>query len=229
MLAVFLAAVPLYPSTWSHDHPHVIAFMILITLILAVCCSIYWLLGKRQERSKTSGDVGTMNVLGSSNVGHQVAGNVGPVHIGDNFHQASSPPSTQAKDYSAEWRKLADDMRADCRFLRADWSMNNILGESWDVKGADNRRVCQAWIRRAGKMLLISPAVCRSLPENVRNDPDDLHRWLRYLKERYHFEHSHYLTGTCDDGRKEKIMTGSVPDLAEQSFKACVDCSTYEL
>lgn len=136
--------------------------------------------------------------------------------------------SEPSRDYRSEWFALAEKHRGNCHFLRADWTGNNILGESWRVAGG-KASTCEAWLRQAGALLLRSPNVRATLSKKVAAESDDLYRWLSYMKENGHFRSSPYWgTGTTDDGCKEIMHSGQIPDLASESETACIKCATKE-
>ncbi len=51
------------------------------------------------------------------------------------------------------------------------------------MKGGSHRGSCEAWLEQAGALLLKSPNVRNTLSAKVLNEPNDLYRWLHYLKE----------------------------------------------
>jgi hypothetical protein len=227
MLTVCGVAAGIYFTDWSSKHPHVLAIVMVSSLVLAMALGAVGMMITNADAKPVDLTEPAPLISNSGKIyGSQVAGNSGSVHIGDVNHVAPAPQIL--RDYRAEWLSLADKMRNDCNGYRADWDHNNLLGETWAIKGGQNRNMCMAWSRQAGSMLLASPRVRANLPESVLNDPDDMSRWLRYLKERYIFEWRSTLEGTTDEGETERIQLGCVPNLGEQSAKACVDCSTNE-
>jgi hypothetical protein len=227
MLTVCGVAAGIYFTDWSSKHPHLLAIVTASSLVLAIALGAVGMMTTSADAKTVSLAEPAQLISNSGTVyGSQVAGNSGSVHIGDVNHVAPTPHIV--RDYRAEWLSLADKMRNDCNGYRGDYDRNNLLGETWAIKGDPNRNMCMAWSRQAGSLLLASPKVRANLPEPVLNDPDDMSRWLRYLKECYIFEWRSTLEGTTDEGETERIQLGCVPSLGEQSAKACVDCSTYE-
>ena len=232
MLSIGLAAAGLYFAGAANSSGHLLFLIMVSGVGLAVLLAVAGFAIDWQQKVSTTASPAAVPAssitTGATNYGQQIAGNSGNVHIGD-VHNTPAQPARPARDFRNEWLALADKVVHNCHFLRADWSMNNILGEQWRVPGGSEKNVCQAWLRQAGAMLLVSPNVREQLSKCVAEDPDDLNRWLRYLKERYIFELGHFLSGVTDDGETEKIQLGTIPDLAGQSHKACIDCSTIEL
>jgi hypothetical protein len=223
---VCLGAAGIYFTGWQAAHPHILQAIMAVSLVTTVVLGI----GVASAKDAPAGNSGTAVTarIGSQGdvIGQQIVGNTGPVHIGD-VHNAAPLPPHAMRDYRAEWINLSRSMRTDCDGRRADWDRNNLLGETWSIKGT-NRNMCMAWTRQAGALLLNSPRVSARLSTTVLNEPNDLKRWLQYLKENYRFDLGNTARGVTEDGRVETIQMGSLPDLGEQSAKACIDCSTLE-
>src|ERR1035437_3157975 len=85
---------------------------------------------------------------------------------------------------SVDWENLSQQFSVSCRFLRADsqWS-SDTRAEVWRIAGGE-RKMCEAFLQKAGAMLLKSPRVRAQLSREIVSEPDNMIRWLLFLKQR---------------------------------------------
>ena len=73
--------------------------------------SIVWMVSKNSNNvPKQVPASGPKISTGGDSFGHQIAGNIGSVQIGDVHHQTTQP-AIPARDYRAEWLALSNKMR----------------------------------------------------------------------------------------------------------------------
>ena len=129
---------------------------------------------------------------------------------------------------SADWEEMARQLEASCRFFRADFQTESITGyQSWDVKGGPESGICEAWIGKAGAMLLRSPNVF--LPNAIRDEQFHGQRWLRYMQHHGCFEAKLIGYETLDDGRRNLVQTGTTRNFVYDCIRLCIQCSAAEL
>jgi hypothetical protein len=93
--------------------------------------SIVWMVSKNSNNvPKQVPASGPKISTGGDSFGHQIAGNIGSVQIGDVHHQTTQP-AIPARDYRAEWLALSNKMRAsDTQTRNAPFPSPNIQPSS---------------------------------------------------------------------------------------------------
>ena len=130
---------------------------------------------------------------------------------------------------SSEWERMAEKLSQSCRSLRADsqWT-SNTRREVWRIAGG-NVGMCSALLGQAGAMLLKSAKVRSQLSEEVLSEPDNVNRWLLYLKQLgFHEIMSGPGYEELEDGTKITHLLGGIGDLPGNSAQACIQCATLE-
>jgi hypothetical protein len=129
---------------------------------------------------------------------------------------------------SADWEALGEKLRPMCQSLRADSQYrSDTQRTTWRIAGAGTA-ACASYLRRAGAMLLRSPKVREAISDAVLSEPDDLDRWLSFLQYRGCLRSGMQGWEEHDDGTKTIILLGSIDDLPEASFRACLDLANAE-
>ena len=131
---------------------------------------------------------------------------------------------------SIDWERLGQRIGQGCKFLRADTQREKDWPtERWSVTGGSSQ-VCESLLRKAGAMLLKSANVKETVPDFIAQEPDDLVRWLAYLKYRGHHQSTNYYQYQNDDGTTRfGGVLGSIPHLCQSSSVVCEECSAVEL
>jgi hypothetical protein len=133
------------------------------------------------------------------------------------------------RDWAGDWKELAANFRdiAGHR-ISANYSRTSA-GEYWDVAGNNDavRRI-ESLRKHAGDLLLASPKVCKTISAELAAYPAP-DRWLFYLKATTRaYRMTGYGEETLDSGEKFIVLLGSIPDVAEVSANACMECASQE-
>lgn len=148
--------------------------------------------------------------------------------------QPASPESAKAKFdegtiRSSDWERMAEKLSQSCQFLRADsqWT-TKTRREVWTIAGGNNG-MCSALLGQAGAMLLKSAKVRSQLTEEVLSEPDNLNRWLIYLKQLgFHAVTDGPGYEELEDGTRIIHLLGGIKDLPGNSARACIECAALE-
>jgi hypothetical protein len=131
---------------------------------------------------------------------------------------------------SADWQQLAAKFESTPEQLRGTWNRyGKPATEKWDVGGWTDGDKCRALCRLAGAMLMRSRRVCRELPEEIRNIPDPMDRWLKFLAKLKPFDDYRSGVEPLDDGTKSLVSVGVMNSVAQRSVAACIECAAMEM
>lgn len=132
--------------------------------------------------------------------------------------------TADANDVSAtDWKNLGKEFQGLPGRIRADWHRDGDGTESWILL----HPACKGLCTLAGAMLTKSPRVFAMLSQKVPPGSDAMSRWLRFLKERQPIRVQHCYE-TMPEGQQKIILFGSIEDVRENSFTACIECAAAE-
>jgi nucleoside 2-deoxyribosyltransferase len=142
--------------------------------------------------------------------------------------------TTLNRDWPGDWKELASKFE-DSTKLRvpqvvADYTQGEGL-DSWNWRGGPVAvvRNLEALCKLAGKLLVASPNVSRSIAPEIRAQPDPVSRWLFYLKEkRGAFKVTGHGTTRSETGGEIDSVYGSIEGVAALSASECLSCAADE-
>ena len=147
------------------------------------------------------------------------------------FNQNSIDQSTNQVTETirnSDWERLAEQISTSCRFLRADsqWTSSTQV-EAWRLAGGESK-ICEAFLQKAGAMLLKSAQVRAQLLKVVVSEADNMSRWLLYLKEKGCHEVRFIANEDLENGTKITHLVGGIRDLIRDSVRVCIECAALE-
>ncbi|MEG9433975.1 hypothetical protein [Terriglobus sp. ADX1] len=129
---------------------------------------------------------------------------------------------------SEDWEALGEKLKSMCQGLRADSQYRGDTQKTtWRIAGGRNA-TCASYLSRAGAMLRRSAKVRETINDVVLSEPDDMDRWLSFLQYRGCLQSKAHAFEEHDDGTRIMILLGSIEDLPEASFRACLDLANAE-
>ncbi|MBZ5664821.1 MAG: hypothetical protein LAO30_09485 [Acidobacteriia bacterium] len=134
------------------------------------------------------------------------------------------------RDWNTEWEECADRFTAyiNSRVGAEYRHFSRIAETTLEVSGDANlRKHLESLCGLTGEMILASPIVSSALPSEIRTEPDAKTRWLLFLKARGDIRMDVPLYEVSDD-KQFPVYLGSIPNLAESSQLACLDCAAKE-
>jgi hypothetical protein len=153
-------------------------------------------------------------------------------NLAEASQQQQTPQNVLRRDWNGDWKDLSNGFRDFTRHmgLRADWQ-HTSAGESWRICGEDSRTIhsVEVLCRTAGRLLVVSPRVSKSIPAEITAVSDPLERWLYYLKGKGSFyRNTTIATEQFEDGTTFNAYGGSIQELARASANECLDCAGQE-
>jgi hypothetical protein len=139
--------------------------------------------------------------------------------------QVSGVKAADWKELSVRFKQLSGNRS------RADWTRTSCEGVEVDaqwrlVGGADG---CEQLCTLAGAMLLKSPNIRADLPDDIKSQPNDVWRWLYFIKDkRWLIKRVMHGEGV-DDATHHITLMESIEMLAHNSARACVECEAREI
>jgi hypothetical protein len=144
------------------------------------------------------------------------------------------------RDWSAEWKGLADRFHAVSPYIRASWQRggmgvaNGEAIEGWHLGGAASTpevKQCEALCSFAGELLKQSPKMNSRLTPNTLKQTDAIERWLTFLMETHRVMSitSDYAIVPDTQGENKIILVGTIEKVASVSATACIACATAEI
>jgi hypothetical protein len=159
------------------------------------------------------------------------------VRVGDEMLDVTVTPRAQTVPEtpigSKDWQELAQNFGRVPTDMRADWWIADTKVQGpiqWQsLAGGPPAKHCEALCRLAGNMLLRSPKIAASLPDDVRSRAEPLYRWLDFLKARYSgIGNIMHLESERDDGTKVFSLAGQIEHVGTESVTACLNCAADE-
>ena len=132
----------------------------------------------------------------------------------------------------ASWFELEKkflELEPALRFARLDRATSSA-GEYWDVKAVSDpvaRTRFESLATMAGRKLA-TIFTFESLPDELRNAPNDRSRWYHFLCKHHQFyeQMHHYGIESNGQGKKRIWLYGSVANLAEASAACCLEVAS---
>jgi hypothetical protein len=200
-----------------------------IAAVLAIAFLIAWWLSKSEDEVEFSGSSLFAGVIPDSHPRAEL-GSAYDREVIEAIVGRPAAPTITTRDWPGDWKELEGRFRQCAKsgvyaefFQEAPGGTEHwtILAPSRPADGSDCRSLCKL----AGRLLVKSPGVSRSLSIDLRSEPDDVLRWLYFLKG------NNGLTNIINGNRIDHgevvatSVTGRIMDLANMSARACIECA----